>query len=300
VKYFFDLHIVTNCKPSYQRTTEQTIRCHLVPFFGNVDLRDIEVEDVEQYKALKAKTHAPKTVNNHLGVLSVALNRAVAWGYADLNPVARVRPLRLPPQEFTFWDQSQSEAFLEAITREDPAWFPFFLTALHTGMRLGELFALRWEDLDFPKRQLRVVRSVNRGDLTTPKSGRSRSIPMTERLRHTLKSARHLRGKLVFCRENGGYLSRDVVKHPFDRCTRKAGLPVIRLHDLRHSFASQLVMAGVPLLAVQQYLGHADLKMTMRYSHLSPQMRDGYIQRLDAPLAGQPGVATWSQFGPKA
>ena len=85
-----------------------------------------------------------------------------------------------------------------------------------------------------------------------------------------------------------------------ERATRRAGLPRIRLHDLRRSFASQLVMAGVPLVAVQQYLGHADMKMTMRYSHLSPTMRAGYIQRLDAAAPEPGGEQRWSHFGPNA
>lgn len=300
MKYFLEVHIITNCKPSYQRTTEQIIRCHLVPFFGHGNVRHIEVEDVERYKALKAKTLAPKTVNNHLGVLSVALNRAVDWGYADANPVARVRSLQLPPQEFQFWDRPQSETFLRAVGKVEPDWFPFFLTALRTGMRQGELFALRWQDVDFERDQLRVVRSVNRGDITTPKSGRTRTIPMTDRLHRALKDARHLRGELVFCKEDGDFLTRSLVRLPFWQSTRSAGVPVIRFHDLRHSFASQLVMAGVPLVAVQQYLGHADMKMTMRYSHLSPTMRAGYIQRLDAAAPEPGGEQRWSHFGPNA
>ena len=189
--------------------------------------------------------------------------------------------LRLPPQEFKFWDRQQSDAFLDALLQVVPSYHPFFLCALRTGMRLGELFALRWDDLDFVKRQLRVVWNWTHGKLDSPKSGRGRSIPMSPELVDALRDHRHLRGRLVFCREDGSYLTRDMVKHPFDRATRKAGLPAIRLHDARHSFASQLVMAGVPLTAVKEYLGHADLSMTMRYAHLSPSAHHDYVARLD-------------------
>jgi integrase len=84
----------------------------------------------------------------------------------------------------------------------------------------------------------------------------------------------------VFCTEEGEHLNRNMVKRPFARITKAAGLPRIRLHDLRHSFASQLTMTGAPQRAVQKYLGHSDPKMTMRYSHLSPEADQDYVNRL--------------------
>ena len=100
------------------------------------------------------------------------------------------------------------------------------------------------------------------------------------------------RDSLVFPARRGGYLTADMIKKPFWRATAAAQLPRIRWHDLRHSFASQLVMAGVPLVAVQQYLGHADLSMTMRYAHLSPVAKRDYIRCLDgAGAGGLPGAA---------
>ena len=89
---------------------------------------------------------------------------------------------------------------------------------------------------------------------------------MSPALAIVLKDYRHLKGELVFCTTEGNYLTRDMVKRPFERITKAAGLPRIRLHDLRHSFASQLTMVGAPQRAVQLYLGHSDPKMTMRYT----------------------------------
>jgi len=281
-KHWYDLHFMTNCKPSYARTTEQILRVHLVPFFGGQDLRELTVEQVESYKALKARTLSPKTVNNHLGVLGRMLRSAVDWGYADHNLARQVQPLRVPPSELNFWDREQSDVFLARALEREPAWHPFFLTALRTGMRLGELFALEWRSLDFIKRRIHVQRSYTRGVLGTPKSGKGRRVPMSRELAEALRDHRHLKGRLVFCRPDGGYLSRDIVKHPFRRLTAAAGLPAIRLHDLRHSFASQLVMEGVPLRAVQKFLGHSTLDMTMRYAHLSPEAEQDYVSRLDS------------------
>lgn len=293
-KHFLDVHIQANRKHSYWRSAEQALRVHIVPFFGDRDLREIDAELVARYKAAKVKTHALKTVNNHLGLLSILFKKAVEWGYCEKNPATGAGLLRLPPQEFRFWDREQSQAFLAAVEARDPAWLPFFLCALRTGMRLGELCALTWDDLDFVKGKIHVVRNYTHGRLVSPKNNRGRVIPMSPQLAAVLRAHRHLRGPLVFCREDGSYLTRDVIKHPFDRGTRRAGLSAIRIHDLRHSFASQLVMDGVPLTAVKELLGHATLEMTMRYAHLSPTATTTYVAGLDAGSQKRP----WSQNGP--
>lgn len=289
---WFEIHIETNGKPSYARSTEQILRCHLVPTFGDVELRTVSSEAVALFKARQAKKLAPKTVNNHLGTLSRLFRSAMEWGYVERNPVTGVGLLKFPPHEFRFWDAEQSEAFLATALRVDPEWHAFFLCALRTGLRLGELFALRWGDVDLVKRALHVRQSWSHGHLTTPKSGRGRSLPVSPELAGVLHAHRHLCGELVFCQRDGNYLTRARAKHPFWRCTRLAGLPLIRLHDLRHSFASQLVMAGVPLVAVQQYLGHSDLAMTMRYAHLSPDVRKDAVARLDKPSKQSDGTYT--------
>jgi integrase len=294
-KHWYDLHVKVNAKLSYQRSTERELRVHLVPFFGDMDLRSIDAELVDAYKAQKVRTpdnpggNAPKTVNNHLTVLSSLFAKAVLWGYAETNPVKGVSKLKLPPREFRFWDREQSQVFLEHMRAREPRWYPMFLTALRTGLRQGELIALRWEDLDFVKRQLHVVQNFTAGALTTPKSGRGRIVPMFADLVRALKAHRHLRSSLVFCRDDGTYLSGNCLWKPMLRVTRAAGLPKIAFHDMRHSFASQLVMASVPLKAVQEYLGHADISTTMRYSHLSPSAKQSYVEVLDE---------AWSQNGP--
>jgi site-specific recombinase XerD len=96
-----------------------------------------------------------------------------------------------------------------------------------------------------------------------------------------LREYRHLRGNLVFSMPDGSHLTRDILKHPFGRVIRASALPTIRIHDMRHSFASQLVMEGVPLKGVQELLGHADIKMTMRYAHLAPESKTNYVALLD-------------------
>jgi integrase len=280
--HWLEVHVLTNCKHSYYRSTEQACRVHLVPFFKDADVREIGVEQVETFKARMAKTHAPKTVNNLMGVLGTMFSSALTWGYAEENPVRRVRPLKLPPQEISFWEPPHSEAFLLKVRELRPSWYAFFLCALRTGLRAGELFALRWQDVDLVKGVIRVTWNYTHGRLGSPKSGRGRTVQMSPELRAALVAHRHLQGELVFPWNDGSYLNTNRVKHPFRTCTRAAGIPEIRLHDLRHTFASQLVMQGAPLRVVQELLGHADISMTMRYSHLGPNAAVAYVQALDS------------------
>jgi len=249
-------------------------------------------EQVQAYKARKAKTHGAKTVNNQLSALSSMFRAAVAWDYCERNPVAGVSPLPSPPLTFRFWDREQSDAFLEAVQRVAPTWYPMFLCALRTGMRSGELFGLQWDDVDLAKGSIQVRRNYTHGHMVTPKSGKERTIPMTPELQQALREHRHLRGEQVFYHPSGVLLDGNKVKRTFWRCQKAAGVPRIALHCLRHSFASQLVMAGVPLRAVQELLGHSDIRTTQRYAHLSPGATAEYIQVLD-------GDKKWPQNGHK-
>lgn len=279
---WLDDYVQTDCKPSYHRSSEQIIRVHLYPFFRDTDLRHIDVEQVQTFKAQQAGLElSPKTINNQLGVLSSIFSKAIDYGYAEANPVLKVTPLSVPPKALQHWQKHESDAFLAKVRELRPEWFPFFLCALRTGLRLGELLALRWKDVDFAKGRIRVVQSFTHGRLGSPKSGKMRGVPMTQPLADALRGHRHRKGELVFCDEDGGFLNRNKVKHPFWVCARAAEVPVIRIHDLRHTFASQLVVAGVSLAVVQKFLGHSDIRMTMRYAHLGPEELASHVDVLE-------------------
>lgn len=296
-KHWYDLHVVVNLKPTTARGYEQTLRVHLVPYFGDRNLRSITVMDIEEYKALKVKKLAPKTVNNHLGILSMLFRKAVVWRYADANPVTGIGLLKPPPTEMEFWVPEQSDAFLGSVLKHRPEWYPFFLCALRTGMRLGELLALQWGDLDFKLGQINIRRSYSHDRVTTPKSGKGRVLPMSPELQEALLRHRHLKGDLVFSDADGQYLRRSKVKHPFWTCIRLAGVKRIRIHDLRHTFASQLVMKGVPLRGIQELLGHSDISMTMRYAHLAPGVTHNYVGLLDGGASEPAGGLCGKQRG---
>lgn len=163
-----------------------------------------------------------------------------------------------------------------------PEWQPMLAIALRTGLRLGELLALRWSDVDLVASQLVVRRTLWQGEEGTPKGGRHRPVPLSDEAAATLKAHRHLRGSYVFCDEMGARLTHSFVKDVVPQACVRAGLAKrITWHGLRHSFASHLVMRGASLKAVQELLGHESIEMTLRYSHLTPDVRRATVRLLD-------------------
>lgn len=279
-EWFVD-YVQVNNKPSTQRTRRSALNARLKPFFGAKQLDEIGQRDVARFKRqMLGEDLSEKTVNNHLGILSSMLNTAVDWGLIEDCP--DVKWLNTPEPEFDFLDFDEADRLVEAA---EPKYEVMILTAIKTGMRLGELCALRWQDVDLVKQQLRVARSATRGVVSTPKSGKSRDLPVSDELAEALKRHRKvtkLRGNMVFSSESGEMLCRDNVKRALPRACREAGLREIGWHALRHTFASHLVMLAVPLKVVQELLGHATLDMTMRYAHLAPDTKRESVDLLDS------------------
>jgi integrase len=276
-KTFLETYVKTNNKPSEEASKEMILRIHLTPAFGKLRLDAIGAEQIESYKARKiADGLSPKTVNNHLTVLRKLLDVAVEW--RKLTMVPRVRWLRAPKPEFDFLTFDEAERLLSVAP---PAWKPMITLGLRAGLRQGELLALRWDDVDLVAGRIVVRRAVARGKIGTPKNGRSREVPLSDAARAALREHRHLKGELVFSQEDGTLLTKGECKWPLWQSCKRAGLRRIGWHVLRHTFASHLVMRGVPLKAVQELLGHTTIEMTMRYAHLSPDVGRNAVQLLD-------------------
>jgi len=147
--------------------------------------------------------------------------------------------------------------------------------------------------------KLRVRQSIVRGVVDLPKSGKGREVPLSNEALTALKTQRHLRGELVFCDLDGEALTKGGCKWPLWRASKRIGLRRLGWHVLRHTFASHLVMRGVPLRAIQELLGHATIEMTMRYAHLSPSICRDAVQALDAPAPtiGQPNPGQMASAG---
>lgn len=279
---FLNKYAATNNKPSEVQSKSSVLRVHLMPVFEKKRLDEIKLRDIEAYKANKYKAGlAPKSINNHLTVLRRLLAVAVEWEKLDFVPA--VKWMKVPDPEFDFLTFEEAERL---IAGADGLWAPMITVALKTGLRLGELLALRWDDVDLVVGRLMVRRAAARGLIGTPKSGRSREIPLSMDALRALKAHRHLKGDLVFSDEKGQLLVKTATKWPLWRACKRAGLRRIGWHVLRHSFASHLVMRSAPIKAVQELLGHATIEMTMRYSHLSPDVRRDAVRLLDGPSNG--------------
>lgn len=276
---FLETYAATNNKISEVTAKESILRVHLLPALGELTLDAVGKREVEQYKAEKLRAGlSPKTINNHLTVLRRMFSEAVEREYVDRIP--KVVWLKVPEAEFDFLTFEEADRLAE-VARREPMWHAMITTGLKVGLRLGELRALTWDDVDLVAGRVLVRRSAWKKIVGTPKNGRTREVPLSGDAVRVLRAHRHLRGELVFCREDGSMLTKEECKHPLWRTCRRAGIRRIGWHVLRHTFASHLVMRGAPLKAVQELLGHASIEMTMRYAHLSPDVRRDAVALLD-------------------
>lgn len=268
-------------KPSGIASKETILRVHLVPLLGMKKLDAITNEAVQRLKhSLMEK--APKTVNNTLTVLNRLLRVAVEWNVIEQMPCS-IRLLRLSKAEASFHDFHDFERLVEAA-RADQNTYLIVLLAGEAGLRCGEMMALEWTDVELSHRppRLCVRRSDWKGQVTVPKSGRSRFIPLTQRLAEALKTQRHLKGARVLCSADGSPLTQRLVQGLVARAARRANLRNQGVHVLRHTFCSHLAMRGAGARAIQELAGHQDLSMTQRYMHVSPAAVENAIRLLDA------------------
>ncbi len=279
---FLEGHCTANRhKPSGIAAKEMILRLHVTPSLGAKRLDAITNEDVQRVKsALRAK--APKTVNNVLTVLNTLLKSAVEWDVIEQVPCT-IRMLKVLKPSAVFHDFETYERLVEAARTCDPRTHLMILLGGEAGLRLGEMIALQWTDVDVGKRQLCVQRSDWNGQVTAPKNGRLRYIPLTVRLATALREHRHLKGPLVLCEDNGERVRRRRSQNWVRRAARRGKVQNSGVHVLRHTFCSHLAMRGAPARAIQELAGHADLSTTQRYMHLSPAAIEGAIRLLDEP-----------------
>jgi integrase len=282
---FIQGHAVANrLKPSSIASKQAVLRLYLLPTFGRRRLDAIKNEDVQRLKA-SLEHKSPKTVNNVLNVLSVLLKRAVEWEVIERMPCT-VKLLRVDKGKAAFHDVDDYERLVDVARGIDRRTLLIVLLGGDAGLRCGEMIALEWCDIDLAKRQLCVRQSDWNGQVGTPKSGRLRYLPLTERLAAALAEHRHLRSTRVLCQDDGTPFTRQIVQNRMILAAKRAKVRK-GIHILRHTFCSLLAMRGAPARAIQELAGHADLTMTQRYMHLSPAALADAIRLLDRPGAKQ-------------
>jgi integrase len=278
---------------------ERTCRNHLLPFFARLKLRDLSAAHVRAFKARKIEEGLnPNTVGVMQGVLSVALNQAVDDGLLPSNPAARVKKAALRG-ESPMRALSNEEASRLISAAEGTRDEALITLALRTGMRQGELAALRWEDLDLSEKgSVAVRRSADtrtRTRVSTTKTGEERRVGIGARTVAVLKAhkKRQLEERmaasswadpgLVFPNTKGKVRRRDSVMRSLRKRLAEADLPAgIRFHDLRHTAATLAIKQGIPIPTVSKMLGHSDPAMTLRrYAHVLDDMREDAARTMD-------------------
>lgn len=293
-----------------QKSGQATIDA-LKACFGDLydrELRSLSAFDFERIKSarLKAKIK-PATVNRDLSRIRGALSRAVDWGMLDVHPMKTVKQAKgADDSRVRYLTADEEKALRDALTAREntrrasrerhnawhaargtvghPQWaadsytdylLPMVLVALNTGMRRGELLGLEWGSVNLPGKLLTVTAG-------NAKSRKARHLPLNAEALDVLTHWKKQAGKdarLVFpSPKTGGRM--DNINSSWEELCIAAKLADFRFHDLRHSFASRLVMAGVDLNTVRELLGHSDIRMTLRYSHLAPDKLADAVAKL--------------------
>jgi integrase len=272
-------------RSSYERDVT-TIQKHMVPVWGDERMDRITSKMIEDYKLKRVEHVVASTVTRELFTVKNMFRKAVEWGYLKDSPAAPVKKLKSGKAHFRYLSSEEMNSLLiECRKSDNPQLYPFVVTALNTGMRLGEITALEWKDIDFKRR---IIRVDNKEDHHT-KNYQQRTIPMNDTLAEVVRRVpRRLDSSHVFQRKSGEKFNK--MRSGFENAVKRAGIPHVRFHDLRHTFASHLVMGGVDIRTVQELLGHKDIRMTMRYSHLAPDHMSKAVKVLDGIVGEKRGV----------
>ena len=265
-------------KPSTIKGYRWLINSQILPRLRDRRLEELSRRDVEVwFAALPGK---PSSRRKALVVLHGIMERARKQYGLPLNPA---NDIEKPPLDRGGDIQVLSPEEVGALVRsaasaQDGA---IYLTAAFTGLRMGELIALRWRDINVPGQTIRVRASYSAGALTTPKSGKVRAVPLAPAVIDGLDrlSVRgYLLGEddLVFVGETGGFVDGSALRRRYKAALARAGLRPLRFHDLRHTFGTR-VIAHADIRRVQEWMGHADIQTTMRYLHYAPRAEDAQL-----------------------
>ncbi len=244
-----------------------------IKFFGGRSLRSILPLMIERYVTERERQVAPATVNRELAFVKRVFAVALENGLVERNPAKPIKFLREPSGRVRFLSDEEEAALRPKVSKKD---WPVIAFALNTGLRRGEQFNLRWEYVNLANRVLTIPRSKHGGSRHVPLNDTAmailRALPSRFHSRWVFPSAT---GKSPMSPNNFRY-------RVFDPAVEAAKIEDFTWHDLRHTFASRLAMAGVELLSIKELLGHKTLAMTLRYAHLSPTHLHQAVKVLDA------------------
>lgn len=269
-------YLETHSKGKKSYYTDEKIVGLLNRYFGNKYLHEVKSIDVLRFKNERAEQVKHGTVNRSLTVLKSMYNRAIEWGRAIENPCRNVKNFKENNQRDRYLTEEEE---VKLLTNCNKYFKIIVIVALHTGMRKGEILRLKWKDIDIEHKFI---------SLYDTKNGEGRKVAMNQTVLNIISTIpKHPKSGYVFCNKLGEPYGD--IKKSFLSAVQKAGIINFHFHDLRHTFASRLVMAGVDLNTVRELLGHKSLEMTLRYSHLSPNHKMQAVSVLDNKM-----VSIWT------
>ncbi len=307
---WLDSYVVMHTTPRTQESYHSIIHIHLLPSLGSIPLHQLRPQHIQSYyaralvsgRANQKGGLSARSVLYHHRILSEALSHAVRMGVVVRNAADLVDPPRPPRAKIATLIPEEVRKFLDAA--QETSYYVFFSTLLYTGLRRGELLALRWRNLDLAMGSLSVVETAFKlrdGEyvISQPKTPHSRrtvslSLSLVTLIRVYRADHELLRIQLgdtlkdddfVFMQPDGSPLSPNAVTLAFRRIIRKAGLNHIRVHDLRHTHATLMLKAGVHPKIVSERLGHAGVGITLDiYSHVLPGLQEAAAEKFDRIL----------------
>lgn len=252
--------------------------------FGNIPLRRFNSMMLEQFQTDRLSAgNKPATANRLISTISHMFTKAVEWNMVEEETLRRIRKVKLLPENNRRLRYLSPEECQRLIDSCDEHIKPLVITALNTGMRKGEILGLKWDNVD-----LKAGFILLNQDQT--KNSERKELPINQTLRETLQTiAKRKNVPYVFHDPISGKRYGDV-KRSFKTALKRADISDFRFHDLRHSFASHLVMAGIDLTTVKELMGHKDFSMTLRYAHLAPSHKIKAVDVLDNVLTAKPTI----------
>jgi integrase len=293
-------------RPSTYVSYEGVVRLHIAPAIGRVTLDKLTVDDIARLLRDKQAEErlSSRSIRYVLFVLRIALNKAVRWGIVARNVASLVDPPRVTHRDVRVLSPEETSRLLNAARGNQ--FESLIVLALSTGVRLGEALAVKWTDVDLDRRQMRIDKALQRitgqgqvlSETKTRRSRRTIVLPVVaaEALRRRKVEQRDQRRAFgrgwrddgfVFTSSTGGPIDSRNVQRSFRRMVRKAKLPQMRFHDLRHSCASLLLTQGVAPRVVMETLGHSRISVTMdTYTHVMPALLGEAADAMDRSLGG--------------
>ncbi len=294
-------YVKTNCSQRTLDGYQSIIGTHLIPALGQVQLKHLHPQAIQSYYGKACEKLSPRTVHHHHRMLFQSLKFAVRQGYLGRNPAEMVDPPSPRKKVMRTLTPSEVEVLFE--NAQDNYYYPIVYTAVSTGLRQAELLGLRWRDIDLDMISISVSQVLykRRGicQFIEPKTSHSRRrVAMTPKLALFLREYKEERDRLyqqlgkqltlddlVFTSVEGKPIDPCVLTHAFGRMARQAGLNGVRFHDLRHTFASLMLLRGAKPKVISEALGHASVAFTMDvYSHIIEGMQSDAMALLDEVL----------------